>query len=58
MDDYDAYIADFKADPDSAKKLLSIGATPYNHDDDISELAALTLIMNTILNLDEAITQN
>jgi hypothetical protein len=58
MNDYDAYIADFEADPDSAKKLLSIGASPYNQDYDISELAALTLIMNTILNLDEAITQN
>jgi len=58
MNDYDAYIADFKADPDSAKKLLSIGASPYNQDYNISELAALTLIMNTILNLDEAITQN
>jgi len=58
MNDYDAYIADFAADLDSAKKLLSIGASPYNQDYDISELAALTLIMNTILNLDEAITQN
>ncbi len=58
MTDYDAYIVDFEADLDSAKKLLSIGASPYNQDYDISELAALTLIMNTILNLDEAITQN
>lgn len=58
INDYDAYLADFEADPDSAKKLLSIGAAPYNQDYDISELAALTLIMNTILNLDEAITQN
>ena len=58
MSDHDAYIADFEADLDSAKKLLSIGASPYNQDYDISELAALTLIMNTILNLDEAITQN
>ena len=58
MNDYDAYIADFAADLDSAKKLLSIGASPYHQDYDISELAALTLIMNTILNLDEAITQN
>jgi len=58
MSDLTAYRDEFKAQPESAKKLLAIGEHPYNQDCDPIELAAYTLIMNTLLNLDEAITQN
>jgi hypothetical protein len=53
-----AYRRDFAGQDEVARKLLSIGEKQYNKKLNVGELAALTLIANTILNLDEAITKN
>ena len=45
-------------DPATAKKLLAIGEKPYDQKLDVSTLAAYTLVANTILNLDETMSQN
>ena len=47
----------FRAEPEEAKKLISIGATPPPNDADPSELAAWTLVASQILNMDECVTR-
>ncbi|MBX2872328.1 MAG: DUF1553 domain-containing protein [Saprospiraceae bacterium] len=48
----------YQADPDAAKALLSLGASPLNSNLVLADLAALTLVANVILNLDEAKMQS
>ena len=58
MADLELYQKDFKKDPKAAKQLLTIGEKRNDPNLDVAELAAYTLIANTFLNLDEAITTN
>jgi hypothetical protein len=50
-------LAQFKAQPESAVKLVSYGTTPRSEKLDACELAALTTAVSVIFNLDEAITK-
>lgn len=50
-------LARFKAEPDSAKKLLAIGESKPNEKLDAAELAAYTMTANVLLNLDEVVTR-
>ena len=52
------YEKDFVAQPDGAAKLLKVGEKPADAQLSPTNLAAYALVANTILNLDEAITQN
>jgi hypothetical protein len=56
--DFAAYRAEFTKAPNEATRLLAIGERPTDKTLPKPELAAYTLIANTILNLDEAITEN
>lgn len=56
--DLQQYQKEFVGNPKSAARLLSVGESPVRDDLQPSELAAYTLVANTILNLDEAITAN
>ncbi|MFT6862623.1 MAG: hypothetical protein ACJAVK_001182 [Akkermansiaceae bacterium] len=51
------YLANFKANPDSAKTLTAIGTSPVPDDLDPIFLAAHTTLANVLLNLDEVITK-
>ena len=51
------YRAKFKADPESAKKLITIGESAKPKNLDPIEHAALTALANVLLNLDEVITK-
>jgi Protein of unknown function (DUF1553)/Protein of unknown function (DUF1549)/Planctomycete cytochrome C len=53
VQDYEAFHAEFEADPNGAAQLISIGEMPPGVDVDSVELAAWTLVANTMLNLDE-----
>ncbi len=48
----------FQADPESAKTFLSAGESPRDDSIDVIEHAAWTVVAQTILNLDEALTRN
>jgi hypothetical protein len=52
------YEKDFAAQPAEAAKLLKVGEKPADAELPAATLAAYALVANTILNLDEAITQN
>ena len=56
--DLETYKNQFRSDLESAKKLLSSGESPAENELDPGELAAYTLVANTLLNLDEAMSQN
>jgi len=58
MADYVFYLKDFRKNPEAAKKLLVVGEKPRDPKLAVVQLAAYTLVANTILNLDEAIMQN
>ena len=45
----------FKADRESALDLLSVGEYPRDERFDPAQLAALTVVANTIMNFDEAV---
>ncbi|MFM7182454.1 MAG: DUF1553 domain-containing protein [Verrucomicrobiales bacterium] len=53
----DDFLTTFRAEPEEAKKLISIGATPPPADADPAELAAWTLVASQILNMDECVTR-
>jgi hypothetical protein len=46
----------FTHDPEAARQLLAIGASPAGRDLDSAELAAWSATAHAIINLDEAIT--
>jgi hypothetical protein len=50
--------ASFKANPEGAKKLLSVGLTPAPAGVESAELAAWTSVARVVLNLHEAVTRN
>jgi hypothetical protein len=50
---YNAFRAKYDADPESAKKLIAVGETPPDAALDSTQLAAWTMLMNVLLNLDE-----
>ncbi len=58
MKDFSFYLKDFRKKPNAAKRLMSVGEKLPNPRLPAAQLAAYALVANTILNLDEAITQN
>jgi len=57
-EDLTTFLKDFQDAPESAAKLLAIGEKTFDKKLDVSTLAAYTLVANTILNLDESMSQN
>jgi hypothetical protein len=57
LDAYDTFLSRFQNDPLAAEKLLNIGEFPYDTSLDVSQLAAMTMVASTIMNLDETITK-
>jgi hypothetical protein len=55
---YQQELADYEKNKDSAEKLLGVGGFKAKPELDHAELAAWTMVANTILNLDETITKN
>jgi hypothetical protein len=55
---YNKHLEQYRKDPDSARKVLTIGAAPRDQDVDFTELAAATSIARIVLNLHETITRN
>ena len=55
--DYEAYQSDFKNSPDKAAELLKIGDKAYDQKLNSIDLAAMTIVATTILNLDESLTR-
>ena len=54
---YDDLIASYQSDPEAARQLIAVGETTPDPALDPAELAAWTVIANTLLNLDEAIVK-
>jgi hypothetical protein len=55
---YEKHLADFRADGEAAKKLLSVGDSPRDELLDAVEHAAWTMVGNLILNLDEVLSKS
>lgn len=55
---YAIHLTRFGKNPEAAKQLLSVGESKANEELDIAQLASLTMVCNTILNLDETVTRN
>ncbi len=55
---HDETLANFKQDPDDARKLLTIGDSPVPGKMNPAELAAMSNVARTILNLHEVITRD
>lgn len=49
--------ARFAADPAAARKLVNVGASSRGHELAAVELAAWTVVAQTVLNLDEVVTR-
>jgi hypothetical protein len=47
----------YRQDPEAAQKLIRVGESPVDTQLNPSELAAWTMVANTILNMDETITK-
>jgi len=52
------HLAKYQNDPDSAKKLTSVGESAPPKDANVSELAAYTMVASLLLNLDETLNKN
>jgi hypothetical protein len=50
-------LAFYRANPELAKELLAVGATRSPENLDAAELAAWSMVVNTLLNLDEVLTK-
>jgi hypothetical protein len=53
---YEQQLVEYKASPEAAMKLISIGESPRQEQADPAELAAWTMVANLIFNLDESVT--
>lgn len=54
---FEAELKHFNANPESAKQFIQQGEYPHIEIDDVNTLAALTQVVHTLYNLDEAITK-
>ena len=54
-DHYEAEIENFAEDQEGALQLLSVGELPAEENHDTTQLAALTVVMSTIMNFDAAV---
>jgi hypothetical protein len=54
---YGRVLMQYRADPKAAEKLVAMGESPRDKTLDVAEHAALTAMLNMILNLDEVITK-
>ncbi|ADB19199.1 protein of unknown function DUF1549 [Pirellula staleyi DSM 6068] len=54
---YEAHLADYTADKPAAEKLIATGASPRDASLDVTSLAAMTMVSNLVLNLDEVVTK-
>jgi mono/diheme cytochrome c family protein len=54
---YQRYLNQYKADPEAAKKLITVGESKPDAKLDSAELAATTNVMSLILNLDEVMSK-
>ena len=54
---FDAQLADFRSDLDSARALLAVGDAPSDPELDVAELASWTVLASLLLNLDETLTR-
>jgi hypothetical protein len=54
---YDKQLARFKASPEAAKKLLSVGELSRDESLDAAELAAWSIVASALMNLDETLTK-
>ncbi len=52
------YLAKYQADPEAARKLISVGESPVDEKLNPSELAAYTMVASLLLNLDETLNKN
>jgi hypothetical protein len=51
-------LANYRKNPDSAQKLISVGESTVNKSVNPSELAAYTMVASLLLNLDETLNKN
>ncbi len=54
---YDEHLAEFNADPEAARQLLSLGESGRNEGLDDAELGAWTMIVHLVFNLSETVTK-
>jgi hypothetical protein len=54
---YQEQLAEYRGDPQAAKKLIAVGETKPDANVDPIELAAWTMVANVLLNLDEVLTK-
>jgi len=54
---YEDYLQHFVAHPDEAKKLLSVGESKHDEQLTVPESAALTMVANQVMNLDEGLNK-
>ena len=55
---YRKHLAQYTADPDAARQLVTTGESPMPTNVDVAELAAWTSVTRIILNQHETITRN
>jgi hypothetical protein len=55
---FEKQLGRFRAEPQSAVKLLSVGEAPRDERLPAEELAAWSIVANVMLNLDETVTKN
>ncbi len=58
LGDFESYLVEFQNNPKTAEQLLRIGERKRDEKLDAATLAAMTLVANTLLNLDESMSQN
>ena len=54
LDLFQEQVAEFEQDPSSARDLVSVGISPLQQNTGVVQLAAMTVVTSTIMNLDEA----
>jgi hypothetical protein len=54
---YDDYLSHYQGNPNDADRLLTVGESPLEGEPPRAELAALTMVANQLLNLDEALNK-
>ena len=57
LDTYQTHLATYQQNAAAAEALVNIGETKRNAALDVPQLAAMTLVCNLILNLDETVTK-